>query len=130
MSAFDPKRKSANFSDLAALRRYRFIHWQRDSRIENVIGIIVALVFCKASAIWTVAFRDTALIVSCQEMRISAGKGHYTKGIESGVNPLAVSLLRGWIRCFCDRGENLDQNMITSKAKCCRLDWNKRWRHP
>src|SRR5262245_19066492 len=126
MSVFDPKRKSANFSDLATLRRYRFIHWQRDRRIENVFGIIATFGFCKTTAIWTVAFDDTGLIVSWQEVWISAGKGHRTKGIESGVNPLAVSLLRGWIRCFCDRGENLDQNMITSEAKCCRLEWNER----
>src|SRR5215471_10051001 len=64
--------------------------WQRYSRIQNVIGIIVALGFCKTCAIWTVAFRNTALIGSCQEVRISAGKGHCTKGIESGANPLAV----------------------------------------
>src|SRR5262245_21455642 len=108
----------------AVLRRYRCTHRQRDSRIENVIGIIVALGFCKTSAIWTVAFRDTALIVSCQEMRISAGKGHRTKGIKSGVNPLAV--LRGWTRCVRDRGENFDQNVVASKAKCRRLDWNER----
>lgn len=98
--------------------------WQRNGRAEDVIGIALPLGSDESFDVATIAFRCTVRVACSEQVRVSARKRHRIEGLTSGSSPVVMSLRLELVRPIDERGDNLDEHMVATKAEGRRLHWD------
>ena len=91
---------------------------QRNGAAEDVIGIVTSFGFDEPLDTTTIALHHAIdLRIHWQKVRVSARKRHRIESPQCVANPLPMSPLLMLVQSIDERGENLDQYMVATKAE-------------